>query len=284
MMYSCAAPITQATLEFFISLGIPLCEAYGMSESTGPHSLGVNQFNRVTSIGQTDSLNLSKLRGMDADGAGELCMYGRHVFMGYLNEPTKTAETFDEEHWLRTGDIAKIDAQSFIYITGRLKELIITAGGENIAPVAIEDNIKLELPRLVSNCMVVGDKRKYLVVLVTLKSKVCLDTMAPLDQLTDDCVQFLTSIGSSSTKVSEVANNKDKLVYQEIEQGIKRANERSVSRAAKVQKFHILDRDFSMPTGEIGPTMKLRRPVAANIYSAVIDELYVDKAGAAASD
>ena len=89
--------------------------------------------------------------------------------MGYLNGAEKTREAFGEDDWLRTGDIAKIDADGYLYITGRLKELIITAGGENVAPVPIEDRIKAELPRIVSNCMLVGDKQKFLVVLVTLK-------------------------------------------------------------------------------------------------------------------
>jgi len=89
--------------------------------------------------------------------------------MGYLNNEEKTAETFDSEGWLRTGDIGKIDSDGFLYITGRIKELIITAGGENIAPVPIEDKIKSELSKVISNCILIGDKRKYLVILVCLK-------------------------------------------------------------------------------------------------------------------
>ena len=89
--------------------------------------------------------------------------------MGYLNNEEKTAETFDSEGWLRTGDIGKIDSDGFLYITGRIKELIITAGGENIPPVPIEDRIKLELGKVISNCILIGDKRKYLVILVCLK-------------------------------------------------------------------------------------------------------------------
>jgi long-chain-fatty-acid--CoA ligase ACSBG len=170
-MYSGAAPITKDTLDFFISLGLPLCEVYGMSESTGPHCVGLSHTNRVCSVGQLLQFNRSKLINKDNDDSGELCVYGRHVYMGYLNDETKTNESFDDEGWLRTGDIAKIN-ENFIFITGRLKELIITAGGENIAPVPIESNLWSELPRLISNSMLVGDRKKYLVILVTLKVRI----------------------------------------------------------------------------------------------------------------
>lgn len=97
--------------------------------------------------------------------------------------------------------------------------MIITAGGENIPPVQIEDNIKAELPDLISNCMLVGDKKKYLVILVTLKSKINLDTMEPMDELTDICINYLKSIGCNATSVSEIVNNKDTAVYKAIENG-----------------------------------------------------------------
>ncbi len=101
--------------------------------------------------------------------SGELLVSGRHVFMGYLNDEQKTKESFDSDGFLRTGDTIRMDADGFMYITGRIKELIITAGGENIAPVPIEDILKAESPKLISNCMVVGDKRRFLTILVTLK-------------------------------------------------------------------------------------------------------------------
>ena len=163
-----AAPIKHETLEFFSTIGIPLGEIYGMSESTGPHTFGMPRFNRITSVGPINQYNRSKLCQPDKDGSGELCVYGRHVFMGYMNSEAKTRETFDEDDWLHTGDIAKIE-DGFLFITGRLKELIITAGGENIAPIPIEDNVKTELPNLVSNCMLIGDKRKFLTLLVSLQ-------------------------------------------------------------------------------------------------------------------
>ena len=217
-MSSGAAPIAKETLEFFISIGIPL-EVYGLSEATGAHCCGFSWANRITSVGLTyvDTLNQSKISKNKE--SSELCVYGRHVFMGYLNNAEKTAETFDSDGWLHTGDIAKIDQDRYLYITGRLKELIITAGGENISPALIEDKVKFELRDILSNCMLVGDNRKYLVILVTLKCDVDLDTLMPLDTLTPNCIEFLKSKGSKATKVSEIVANRDPLVYKEIENG-----------------------------------------------------------------
>ena len=105
---------------------------------------------------------------MDETGEGEICMRGRHVFMGYLNDPEKTKDAKDDENWLHTGDLGKFDSDGFLYVTGRIKELIITAGGENIAPLNIEEMVIKECPAL-SNAILIGDRRKYLTILVTLK-------------------------------------------------------------------------------------------------------------------
>jgi long-chain-fatty-acid--CoA ligase ACSBG len=277
LMFSGAAPITKETLDFFYSIGIPLVETYGMSETTGPHSVGNVTVNSPMSCGTVvNTTNLSRLRNGDEDGSGELCVNGRHVFMGYLNNRRATAESFDQENWLMSGDIAKIEQGKYLFITGRLKELIITAGGENVAPVPIEDNIKAALPDAISNVMLVGDKRKYLVVICTLKTKVNLDTMVPQDELTEPCLRWVQSLGSKARTVTEIINSKDPLVYKAIDEGIRKANEKSQSRAAKVQKFALLARDFSIPTGELGPTLKLRRPVVSKMYAKQIDGLYAD--------
>jgi len=196
--------------------------------------------------------------------------------MGYLNDAKKTSETFTEDNWLRTGDLAKIDSDGFLFITGRLKELIITAGGENIAPVPIEHMLIETLPHLLSNAMLVGDKHKYLSILVTLKCKHNPVNMAPLDELDDECIAFLASIGSHSTKVSELVEGKDMLVCKAIEDGLYAINAKSISRATKVQKFAILPRDFSIMGGELGPTLKLRRPIVTKMYAEVIDTLYAE--------
>ncbi|RNA00070.1 long-chain-fatty-acid-- ligase ACSBG2 [Brachionus plicatilis] len=275
VFYSGAAPITKETLDFFINLGIPLCEVYGMSESTGPHSIGTAVANKVTSVGLLRQFNRSKLREKNAEGCGELLISGRHVFMGYLNDEEKTKEAFESEEWLRTGDEAKI-INNYIFITGRLKEIIITAGGENIAPVPIEDNLKNELPSLISNCMLIGDKKKYLVILITLKCKLNPETGEPLDELNTECINYLESINSTSKNITDIIDNKDPIVYKAIEEGLKNANKKAPSRAANIQKFFILPRDFSLANGELGPTLKLRRPIVAKMYTDVIESLYKD--------
>lgn len=104
----------------------------------------------------------------DKDGNGEICYRGRNIFMGYFKDEESTRNTIDKDGWLHSGDVGKLDKTGNLVITGRIKELIITAGGENVAPVLIEDEVKKNIP-IVSNCMVIGDKRKYLSILLTLK-------------------------------------------------------------------------------------------------------------------
>ncbi|ELT97844.1 hypothetical protein CAPTEDRAFT_161718 [Capitella teleta] len=270
-----AAPITRETLDFFMSLNIPLLELYGMSESCGPHTISFPWKYNVTSVG-VEFLGVStKLANPDKDGEGEICMGGRHVFMGYLNMEDKTRETLDEDGWLHTGDIGRRDKNGFLYITGRIKELIITAGGENVAPVPVEDIVKEELP-IVSNCMLIGDKKKFLSILLTLKTEVDSDTMLPLDQLTLEAQDWCRQRGSKATTVSEILDSKDEAVLRGIQEGIDRSNARSTSRAQKMQKWSILPKDFSIPGDELGPTLKLKRPVVANLYKSTIEAFYVE--------
>lgn len=167
-MFSAAAPMSSEIKQYFMSLDLPILEAFGMSESGGAHCVSTSdQFNLQT-IGKplpgVETLILNK----DENGHGEICMRGRHVFMGYINELDKTKEALDDEGWLHSGDLGYIDQNGFLYITGRIKELIITAGGENIPPIHVEHLVKKELPAL-SNAFLVGDKRKFLTMLVTLK-------------------------------------------------------------------------------------------------------------------
>lgn len=271
-----AAPIMKETIEFFYGLHIPLMEVYGMSECSGPHTVcSLDRF-RTSSVGTEIPGVQTKLADKDEEGNGEVRMYGRHVFMGYLDEEEKTKETFDEELYLMSGDIGKKDKDGFLFITGRKKELIITAGGENIAPVPIEDTVKECLP-CVSNCILIGDKRKFLSMLITLKVDVNMDTLEPTDNLTAVTVDWMKAQGSGATKVSDILDHKDAIVLKAIQKGIDKANERAISRAQKIQKWSLLPRDFSIPGGELGPTMKLRRPIVHKMYAKTIDAFYADE-------
>ncbi|XP_029002872.1 long-chain-fatty-acid--CoA ligase ACSBG2 isoform X1 [Betta splendens] len=271
--YTGAAPITKDTLEFFLSLDVPLYELYGMSESTGPHTISLPDAYKLTSCGVELPGCRTKLHNKDEEGNGEICFWGRHVFMGYLNMPEKTEEALDAEGWLHSGDLGKHDHQGFLFITGRIKELIITAGGENIPPVPIEDAVKEAVP-LISNAMLVGDKRKFLTMLLTVKCQVNPDSGEPLDELSPEAVELCRKLGSSATRVSDVAGGRDRAVNAAIQEGINRVNERATSNAQRIQKWVILDRDFSISGGELGPTMKLKRPVVLKMYGEQIDNFY----------
>ncbi|KAK7145870.1 hypothetical protein R3I93_013563 [Phoxinus phoxinus] len=271
--YTGAAPITKETLEFFLSLDIPLFELYGMSESSGPHTISLPDAFRITSCGKVIPGCKTKIFSPDVDGNGEICFWGRHVFMGYLNMPDKTEEALDTDGWLHSGDLGKHDQNDFLFITGRIKELIITAGGENIPPVPIEDAVKEAIP-LISNAMLIGDKRKFLSMLLTIKCEVNGETGAPEDELTPEAVELCRKLGSNGTRVSEIAGGRDRAVNAAIQDAITRVNEKATSNAQRIQKWTVLDQDFSIPGGELGPTMKLKRPVVMKMYKDQIESFY----------
>ncbi|XP_037338061.2 long-chain-fatty-acid--CoA ligase ACSBG2-like [Pungitius pungitius] len=277
LCFTGAAPITKDTMDFFMSLNIPLLELYGMSESSCPHTISTDSYYRITSCGKVMPGCKTKLENPDEDGSGEICMWGRHVFMGYLDMPDLTAKAIDRDGWLHSGDLGRHDQNDFLYITGRIKELIITAGGENVPPVPIEDSVKSELP-FVSNAMLVGDKLKFLSMLLTLKCAVD-EAGGPTDQLGPEALLFCRQHNVAATKVSEIIASEEPAVYKAIQEGVERANARATSNAQKVQKWVILERDFSVGGGELGPTMKLRRPIVVKMYQEKIDELYAVAAG-----
>jgi long-chain-fatty-acid--CoA ligase ACSBG len=269
-----AAPMSVETRKYFLSLDMVILDSYGMSESSAAHTIVSTTAPAFETSGKCMSGLQIKVHQPDAEGHGEICMKGRNVFMGYLHEMEKTKEALDDEEWLHTGDIGYIDRDGHLYITGRLKELIITAGGENIPPVMIENLVKAECSAL-SNTFLVGDKRKYLTMLVTLKTEVSDGDATPLDTLASETLRWLQGMNLSYTKLSEIlAAGPDPTVMKAIEDAIARANKNTASNAQKIQKFAILPRDFSIPTGELGPTMKLKRNVVSKMYSETIDNLY----------
>jgi long-subunit acyl-CoA synthetase (AMP-forming) len=245
-----AAPISRDTLEFFLSLGIPICEVYGMSECTGPATASLPSRYRTGKAGYV-------LPGAEIKIAedGEVCMRGRHVFKGYFKDPHASAETLDKDEWLHSGDIGTLDAQGFLQITDRKKDLIITAGGENIAPALVEGYLK-GIP-VVSQAVVIGDRQRYLSVLLTLNA----------DRIKTDA----EAIGSGASD-PETASRDEKFLNF-LQRQIDKVNER-LARVQAVKRFKVIPKDFTVEGGELTPTMKVKRKVVTEKYKAEIDQLY----------
>ncbi len=267
-----AAPISKDTLEYFLSIGIPLYEIYGMSECTGPQTISWRGNYRTGSCGKSIAGSDLAIAKPDHEGNGEICFRGRHVFAGYLKDPASTGAVIDRNGFLHSGDVGQVDARGFLTITGRLKELIITAGGENIPPVLIENTIKEHVP-FISQVMVIGDRRKFLTCLVTLHTT-----------LEDDGTPTTTLTGLSKKKAEELgiteftveAVSKNEAYRKAIEQGIAEANKKAISQAQRIQKFEICPLDFSLPGGELTPTMKLKRRIVNQKYEALIEKMYAE--------
>lgn len=273
-----AAPITMKTMEYFMSLDLTLFELYGMSESTGPHSMNHPEvgYTKMGSVGQTMPGVETKIDRPDAKGEGEICMRGRHIFMGYMKNEDATKKDIDSEGWLHTGDIGRMDEKGFINITGRIKELIITAGGENIPPVLIEETLKAKAPAI-SNAMLIGDKRKFLTCLVSLKTEPDAEGN-PTNKLFGPALELAKSVKSKARTVEEAVQ--DPKIIAAIQHAVDKANKLATSRAQRISKWTFITTDFSIAGGELTPTMKLKRRVVAAMYSDVIEAFYADDATA----
>ncbi|XP_066109462.1 long-chain-fatty-acid--CoA ligase ACSBG2 [Saccopteryx bilineata] len=273
LLISGAAPLSTQTSEFFLSLDMPIGEMYGMSESSGPHTVTTQTDYRILSCGKVISGCQNMLYKQNDDGTGEVCIWGRHVFMGYLERQEDTVEVIDEEGWLHTGDLGHVDNHGFLYITGRIKEILITSGGENISPVPIENMVKEKIP-IVSNAVLVGDKEKFLSVLLTLKCKMNRLSGEPLDKLSLEAIKLCRRLGSNASTVTEIVELRDPLVYMAIQKGIDAVNQEVSSNAQRIQKWVILEKDFSINGGELGPTAKIKRHFITEKYKKQIESLY----------
>ena len=276
--FTAAAPIAPETLKYFASINLPVYEVFGQSECTGPHTVSFKGEWKIGACGRP----MVGTESMIVPSNGELCYRGRHIFMGYMYMEQQTAETIDKDGYLHSGDVAEFDdctkagltgPSGFMRITGRIKELIITAGGENVPPVLIENEMKAAMVAL-SNVMVIGDKRKYLSMIVSLKCEVDLETMIPTDKLSGDSLFVASQIGSSAKTVTEAMA--DPLWKKYIDDGMKVANSKTTSSAQIVQKWKLLAVDFSEKGLELTPTLKLKRSVASEKHKALIDSIYAD--------
>lgn len=249
-----AAPISKATLEFFLSLGIPLLEVYGMSECSGPATYSPPNNYRTGKAGIA-------FPGTEVKIAedGEVCMRGKHVFKGYLKDPAATKNAIDEEGWLHSGDIGVLDADGFLQITDRKKDLLITAGGENIAPQVIEGQLK-SIP-VVAQAVVVGDRMKYLGALLTLDPERVKDEAA--------------AAGSPAQSVEEAAKCPKFQKHLQIQLDLVNAR---LARVQTIKKFVVVPSEFTVDGGELTPTMKVKRKVVSEKYRSEIDSMYAGDA------
>ena len=243
-----AAPIDPEILRFFHAAGVPLLEAWGMTETSTGGTANLPDAYKVGTVGKP-------VPGVEAKIAedGELLVRGDNVFQGYYRNEEATREVL-VDGWLHTGDLASIDEDGYVTITGRKKEIIITAGGKNITPVNIEAMIKRH--PLVSHSVVIGDRRPYLVALIT------------LDQ--EALTQFAAEQGSLD-EPAVMADNEE--VHETIEQHIEEVNTH-FAQVEQIKRFKVLPADLTQEGGELTPTMKLKRPVITSKYTDEIEELY----------
>jgi long-chain-fatty-acid--CoA ligase ACSBG len=194
----------------------------------------------------------------------------------------ETAETIDHEGFLHSGDVAEFDnhddprvpkPSGFMKITGRIKELLITAGGENIPPVLIENEMKAAMPAI-SNVIVIGDRRKYLAMLVSLKVEIDNESQLPTDRLAAESLFVGNQIGSTATSYSMA--KKDAVWREYINKGMKTANSKVTSNAQLIQKWRWLPTDFSEKEGDLTPTLKLKRKVVTEKYHELIENIYAE--------
>jgi long-chain acyl-CoA synthetase len=247
-----AAPIAPEILEFFYACGVTVLEGWGMTETTGAGCLNLPDALKFGTVGRP-------LPGFEIRTAedGEIECRGALVFQGYWRNPEATKEVFIEDGWLRTGDLGEIDDEGFLKITGRKKDIIITAGGKNLTPANIEND--LQQSRWISRAVMYGDRRPYPVALITLDA--------------EEIVPWAEKEGLPGD-IPSLA--KDERVIALVQAELDRANER-YARVEQVKKFKILDHDFSQEAGELTPTLKLKRNVVYDKYADVFGSMYDEK-------
>jgi long-chain acyl-CoA synthetase len=244
------APLGERLTHFFNGVGVKIFEGYGLTE-TSP-TLTVNRADawKPGTVGRPLAATSIRI----ADG-GEILAKGPQVFQGYWHNETATAEMFDDDGWLLTGDIGTLDDDGFLRITGRKKELIVTAAGKNVAPAPLED--RLSAHPLISQAVVVGDARPFIAALITLDP----EAMS----------RWATEHGLGDVPITELAENVD--LQAAIQSAVDDAN-RSVSRAESIRKFALLPEVLTITGGELTPTLKIRRAVVEKHYAQVIEGLY----------
>ena len=243
------APLNEDLAHFLRGAGIPVLEGWGLTETAGPVTMNPPALQRIGSVGLP-------LPGCTVRIApdGEVLLRGPMVFQGYWQDPQATAEAFDGP-WLRTGDLGRLDDAGFVYLTGRKKELIITAGGKNVAPGVLEDRVREHW--LIADCVVIGDRRPFIAALVTLDAAAF--------------ARWKERLGKPpQATVSDLHDDPD--LVAEVQQAVDRANT-AVSRAEGIKRFRILDASFTVGA-ELTPLEKVRRSYVLDKYASDVEAVY----------
>ncbi|MFJ8578621.1 AMP-dependent synthetase/ligase [Micromonospora sp. NPDC093277] len=245
------APLGPRLGHFFRGVGVNISEGYGLTETSPAAAANLPSATRMGTVGRP-------LPGVTIriEDDGEILIAGELVFRGYWRNETATAEVLTSDGWFRTGDLGQLDEDGYLCITGRKKEIIVTAGGKNIAPSVLEDQVRAH--PLVSQCLVVGDRQPFVAALVTIDEEAL--------------PRWLAAHGRpETTSVAELRD--DEALRAEIQGAIDQANQ-SVSRAEAIKVFRILPRDFTEDTGELTPSLKVKRQVVQKSYAAEIADIY----------
>lgn len=247
VLISGAAPISQEVLWFFAGLDLVLYEGYGQSETSAPTAFSRPGIVRFGSVGKI-------IPHMDAriSEEGELQVRGPNIFAGYMKNNEATENSFTRDGWMKTGDIVRMDEDGFVFITGRIKDIIITSGGKNITPANLETDL-MNAP-LVEHAVVVGDARPYLTALLTLSP----------DALAGWC---------SKTGVAPEAARESEALITELQAAVDKVNANH-ARVENIRKFRVLKTSLSVENGELTPTLKVRRNVVTDRNKALVDEMY----------
>lgn len=272
-----AAPTPRKVLEFFWSAGFPIYEVYGMTEATViSHANRPGQV-RLGSVGKALSFVEDKLAE-----DGEILVRGKTVFQGYYKAPEATAEMIDAEGWLHTGDVGRRDADGYLAIVDRKKHIIITAGGKNLTPANIENEIKMQDP-LISQVHAHGDARAYVTALVTLSPMECLEWAKEHGHLSDDAAlermrrALMENPLARPDGLAEVMKkvSQDKELQERIVKAVRSGNVK-LSRVEQVKRIFLLDRELSPDEDEITPTLKVKRKNLEKKFAPQFERLYED--------
>lgn len=250
MAFCGGAPLGERLTSIFDGVGIRIFEGYGLTETSPIITLSAGSSWKPGSVGRAVEGTPIKIAE-----DGEILVKGPQVFTGYWKNDQATSAAFDEDGWFKTGDVGEIDPDGFLRVTGRKKELIVTAGGKNVAPAPLEDQLRAH--PLIGQAMVIGEGRPFIAALVSLDP--------------DGYKDWLDERDRTDAPPSDRANDPE--LRAEVGRAVQRANE-SVSQAESIREFAIVDREFSIEEGELTPTLKIKRDVVAARHASVIDDLY----------